>query len=91
LWMLFGSDSPDNYTGYRNREFDGLLTEAAGVVDATARVPLYTAAQQVLLDDGAVIPFYFDVGHTLVRPEVSGLEVTPLGILGFEHVRLERD
>lgn len=90
LWMLFGSDSADNYTGYRNRELDALLGEAAGLVEAATRAPLYEAAQQVLLDDGAVIPFYFDVGYSLVRPEVSGLEVTPLGILGFEHVRVER-
>jgi ABC-type transport system substrate-binding protein len=90
LWMLFGSDSADNYTGYRNRELDALLAEAAGVVDPGARVPLYESAQQILLDDGAVIPFYFDVGYTLVRPEVSGLTVTPLGILGFEDIRLER-
>ncbi|MBA2277683.1 MAG: peptide ABC transporter substrate-binding protein, partial [Chloroflexia bacterium] len=90
LWMLFGSDSPDNYTGYRHAELDALLAEAAGVADSGARAPLYQRAQEVLLDDGAMIPFYFDIAYTLVRPEVAGVEVTALGILGFERVRVER-
>ena len=90
LWMLFGSDSADNYTGYHNAEVDALLGEASGVVDAEARVPLYEAAQRLLLDDGAVLPLYYDVGYTLVRPEVHGVEISPLGILGFERARRER-
>lgn len=90
LWMLFGSDSADNYTGYHNAELDRLLKAATGVVDAKARVPLYDAAQRLLLDDGAALPLYYDVGYSLVHPEVHGLEITPLGILGFEHARLER-
>ncbi|MDP8908821.1 MAG: ABC transporter substrate-binding protein, partial [Chloroflexota bacterium] len=90
LWMLFGSDSADNYTGYHNPDLDALLREATEVIDPEKRVPLYDAAQRLLLDDGAVLPLYYDIGYALVRPEVQGLEMTPLGILGFEHARLER-
>lgn len=90
LWSLFGSDSPDNFVGYANPEFDALLAEAAATLDTAARADLYDRAHRLLLADGAVLPLYHDVRYTLSQPEVRGLVVTPLGILDLDDVWLER-
>lgn len=87
LWMLFGSDSPENYTGYRNDEFDSLLERARDEPDEAARIQLYVLAQRLLIEDAAVIPLYFDVGYTAVRRGIGGLTVTPMGLLGLDTIR----
>jgi oligopeptide transport system substrate-binding protein len=89
LLSLFGSGRPDNYIGYENPLFDTLLTEAAAEQDVDARANLYAQAQQLLIDDAAVIPLYYDVAFTLQKPYVKGLEITALGILRLESVWLE--
>jgi oligopeptide transport system substrate-binding protein len=90
LESLFGSRSADNYVGYHNPAFDELLDGAAQEQDPDARATLYLQAQQLLVDDGVIIPFYFDVAYTLQRPYVKGLELTPLGILRLDSVWMER-
>jgi ABC-type transport system substrate-binding protein len=89
LWTLFGSESKDNYVGYHNQRFDALLAQAASELNVSRRVDLYRQAQQLLLDDGVIVPLYYDVSYTLVRPSVKGVEVTPIGMLGLEHIWME--
>lgn len=86
LWTLFGSDSPENYTGYHNPDFDAAMANARTVQDQTQRAAIYAAAHQMLLEDVAVIPLYFDRQTTIVRPGVDGLQVTPMGILRLETI-----
>ncbi len=86
LTALFHSGSPDNYLGYHNPEVDRLLDQAAQEPDERVRAQLYAEAQQRILDDFVVIPLYWDVSYLLVKPNVQGLELTPLGILGLERV-----
>lgn len=90
LWSLFASESPDNFTGYANPTFDALLADAAATLDPEARADLYDRAHRLLIDDGVVLPLLHDIRYTLSRPEVKGLVVTPLGILDFDGVWIER-
>ncbi len=86
LEMLFRSDGSDNYTGYSNPSFDSLLAQTRRESDVERRAALYLEAQNLLLDDGAVIPLYHDVSVSLARPGVGGLVLTPMGTLGLETV-----
>ena len=87
LWMLFGSDSPENYTGYRNDEFDSILSRARNERDQTERIGLYQIAHRLLIEDAAVIPLYADIGYTALRPGIDGVTMTPMGLLGLEAIR----
>lgn len=89
LWSLFGTGRPDNYVGYSNPTFDRLLEQASLEQDADVRAALYAQAQQILIDEGVIIPLYYDVAYTLQKPYVRGLELTALGILRLESVWLE--
>lgn len=90
LWSLFAADAPDNYLGYRNDAVDAPLRDAASTLDVERRAALYSLAHQALIDDAAVIPLFHDVAYTLAKPNVRGVEITPMGIGGLEGVWLER-
>lgn len=90
LLTLFGSDSADNYVDYENETFDELLREAAAEQDPEIRAEILQEANQVLMDDAVVIPIYYDIAYTLVKPWVKGLDVTPLGIMYLDRVWLEK-
>lgn len=83
--MLFGEHSADNYTGYANPDLEVLLDEAR-LAQGDDRVAVYSLANQLLVDDAALIPLYHPVGYTLTRPGIGGVTVTPMGILGLETI-----
>jgi peptide/nickel transport system substrate-binding protein/oligopeptide transport system substrate-binding protein len=89
LLTLFGTGQADNYVGYSNSDFDALLRQAAAEQDFDVRLQLYADANQLLMNDAVVLPFYYDRSYMLVRPWVHGLTVTPLGILSLERVTVE--
>ncbi|MGB3304830.1 MAG: peptide ABC transporter substrate-binding protein [Thermomicrobiales bacterium] len=86
LWVLFGSDSSENYTGYSNPAFDDLLARARREPDVATRIARYREAQQILIDDAVLIPLYFDVGYSAVRPGIGDLPVSPIGMLRLDAV-----
>ncbi|MDQ4043942.1 MAG: peptide ABC transporter substrate-binding protein, partial [Chloroflexota bacterium] len=88
LDALFHSRSPDNYIGYSNPDVDRLLDDAAVEHDPEVRANLYLQAQQMIIDDAVLVPLYHDVSYTLVNQRVSGLTITPIGILSLEDVQL---
>ena len=86
LDSLFDGASPDNYLGFDDPEVDRLLDEASRTPDETTRVELYARAQQHILDAEVVIPLFYGVAYTLVRDGVTGVTVTPMGILRLETI-----
>ena len=87
LWVLFGSDSAENYTGYRNAEFDAAIAAARREGRIEQRRARYAEAQRILVDDAAVIPLYMPRGYTLARPGMRHVPVTSMGLLGLEAIR----
>lgn len=87
LRMLWASSSPDNYTGYHNQAFDDVLDATRRESGDSARQDLYMEAQQMVIDDVAVIPLYVPRRYTIARPGFSHVPVTPIGLLGLERVR----
>ncbi|MGD9712428.1 MAG: ABC transporter substrate-binding protein, partial [Thermomicrobiales bacterium] len=91
LLTLFGTDSADNYVEYSNSEFDGLLEQASREADPEARIGFYAEANEVLMDDAVVIPLFYDVAYTLVKPWVQGIKMTPLGLLYLDSVSIAEE
>lgn len=87
LAMLWESTSADNYTGYRNDEYDAILAASTHEPDEIVRQGLYMDAQQLLIDDVAVIPLYVPRRYTFARPGFSQVPVTPIGLMGLEKLR----
>ncbi|MFN0148478.1 MAG: ABC transporter substrate-binding protein [Dehalococcoidia bacterium] len=68
LGKLFASDSPLNYTKYKNDEVDALLKQARRETNRETRLGLYHEAEQKILDEASVLPIFWPVNHVLVKP-----------------------
>jgi oligopeptide transport system substrate-binding protein len=57
---------------WTNEEYDALCAQAAGTADAAERMALYAQAEQMLIEENAVIaPLAWYSDFVLVRPEVT--------------------
>ncbi len=88
LEVLFHSQSLQNHGGYGNPKVDELLDKARGTSDMAARLKLYQQAEQLILDDAALIPIYFDVENWLVKPYIQNFQVPPIKIPKLQYISI---
>ncbi len=80
LEVLFRGGTAYNYGGYSNAAFDDLLSQAAVEQDNSLRLDLYRQAERMLVEDAACVPLWFGQNYVLVKPNVTGYFMSPLGI-----------
>lgn len=85
--IAYRSDSPWNETGWSSPELDQLLLEAASEQDDTERRELYQAAEQIMIEDGAVIIPFFLPSFIAMRNTIQGLAAHPAGWLNLRGVQ----
>ena len=90
LDVLFHSGNEENSGEYRHPEVDALLEQARVEPDITARMELYREIEQMLVNDAACLPIYFDVNYTLVKPYVEDFVITPMGVLTLKGASVRR-
>ncbi len=92
LAKLFHSGSPWNYMGYANPAVDALLDRARAEGDVARRVEVYRRAEEEILEDVPVIPFWHQTYERVFQGYVKGVEVSGLGdsYIPFRKVWLER-
>nr|WP_299243848.1 peptide ABC transporter substrate-binding protein [uncultured Halomonas sp.] len=71
---LLRSGVGNNYGAYSNPDFDALLDKAATTLDAEEREKILEQAEQVAMDDYALVPLLYYVSRNLVNPKMSGWE-----------------
>lgn len=69
---LFVSGGAQNLPGYANPRYDGLVAQATARGDDPDRRRLLKAAEQMLLEDHAIVPLYFMTNKHLVSDRISG-------------------
>jgi peptide/nickel transport system substrate-binding protein/oligopeptide transport system substrate-binding protein len=91
LFKLFHSRSPRNYTGYANRQLDELLQRARIDASDERRVEFYRRAEQLIVDDAVVIPFFHYTYERVFQPNVRSVQVSGLGdpYIPFRKIWLE--
>jgi oligopeptide transport system substrate-binding protein len=89
LDILFHSGSEENTGEYSNPQIDTLLEQARVEQDETARMNLYQKIEQMMVDDAACLPLYFDVSHVLVKPYLENFVVTPMLIPRLRFVSIQ--
>jgi oligopeptide transport system substrate-binding protein len=72
LGLLKSDTGAQNYGDYRNPAYDALLASADQEKDAQARGRILARAEQIMLDDEAMAPVYFNVTRALVNPRIRG-------------------
>jgi oligopeptide transport system substrate-binding protein len=86
---IWRSDSGNNYTGWKNPNYDALLFAAARETDAAKRHALYQKAESLLLEAAPMIPIYYYTHVFLIQPSVRGWHPTLLDHHPYKHVWLE--
>ncbi len=70
---LFSSDSENNDGRWKSADYDELLAAAEIEPDAQKRLGLLSKAEQILLDDAAIIPLYGYVNKMAYHANVEGI------------------
>ncbi|HEY1707508.1 MAG TPA: peptide ABC transporter substrate-binding protein [Rhizomicrobium sp.] len=74
---LLKTGSGNNYGLYSNPKYDALLAKAQDTVDAKTRGELLKQAEQLALDDYAVVPIRFGQTLDIIMPQVKGWIANP--------------
>jgi len=79
LEILFRTGNENNYGEYSNAAVDALLDKAALEMDKDLSLEMYQQVEQMLVDDAACLPLWFDRNYILVKSYVLGYKLNPMG------------
>lgn len=90
-YQFFHSESPRNYTRYKNPKLDELLEKGRQELDMDRRIAIYREVAQILADEGPYLFMWATSQFFLVRNEVHGLPASPDGLPRVREVWLEEE
>jgi oligopeptide transport system substrate-binding protein len=68
------SDSGNNRTGWKNKNYDALIAEANAQTDLKKREELFQQAETILVrDELPIVPLYIYSGINYYRTNISGI------------------
>lgn len=76
-----------NYTHYSNPSFDALFEKAQKEINDSIRYTYYYQMDQLVMDDAAIMPLYYDQVLRFTQKNISGLGCNPLNLLDLKRVR----
>ncbi len=89
LDILFQSEAEHNYGEYSSPEVDDLLKMAGIEPDKDRSLELYQQIEQILVDDAACLPLWFEQNYVLVKPHVKGYALSINGVANLNMVSVE--
>jgi oligopeptide transport system substrate-binding protein len=75
--LLWTTNAPYDQTFVSIPQVDQLCAQADGMGDLTARIPLYQQAEQLLITQGAAIPYLQSLLTYVMRARVVGWRIAP--------------
>ena len=88
---VFTSDSGDNKTGWKNKQYDDFLKKAATTADKNDRFEILQQAEALLLDEAPLIPLYNYTTNNLISTQLKGYHQNILDFYSYKHLYLESD
>ncbi|MCW3084762.1 MAG: oppA [Bacteroidetes bacterium] len=97
LTLLYSKHIPDkaadksylNTSRYKSARFDSLFNAALQEVDEAKRMDLYRQADQQQIDDGAIMPIFYDENYRLVQKNVKNFPANAMEYRDFTSVYIE--
>jgi peptide/nickel transport system substrate-binding protein len=85
LALAYRTGAVWNESDYANPEFDRLLTQAEGILEAEKRQEIMAKIEQIMLDDGPIVLPAWAKVFTFMDKKVAGFKMHPTGyIFGHE-------
>ena len=78
-----------NSVRYKSAKFDSLFSAALKEVDDKKRFNLYLQADQVVIDDAAVMPIFYDENYRLIQTNVKNFPANAMEYRDMSHVYFE--
>jgi oligopeptide transport system substrate-binding protein len=88
LDVLFRTGAENNYGEYSNPAVDSMLDQAAVEPDMNKSLLLYQQIEQIIVNDAAVIPLWFQDNYVLVSSKVQGYEINLMGFTWLNKVKM---
>jgi len=85
---LLLSDSGNNHTGWKSRDYDRVALAARNALDPKQRIQLFHQANAILNEEMPVIPLYFYTSKYLLHPAVKGWHQNLLNLHPIKAVSL---
>ncbi|OGO18480.1 MAG: ABC transporter substrate-binding protein [Chloroflexi bacterium RBG_16_50_11] len=89
LDVLFHTGADSNFAEYSNPALDALLEQAGIEPDTVKSLAMYRQAEQMLVDDAAVLSLWFGRNYILVKPYVEGYELNAMGYVMLNKVKIK--
>lgn len=81
--------SATNSVRYSNPRFDSLFIAATHEADAARRANLFLQADRVQMEDGAIMPIYYELNDRLVQRNVRNFDINPMEFRDMTRVWLD--
>jgi oligopeptide transport system substrate-binding protein len=88
---LFQSGHRNNRSFFSNKQYDKLIATSQLSVNPTECLQLLSAAEQVLLNEYAIIPLCFDSNLQLLRQNILGHKANKFGIIEWHKLRKKQN
>lgn len=94
LTLFYGPHVPENMEEksyinvgrFKSKKFDDLFLASRTELNRTKRYSLLQEAEQVLLDEAAFMPLYYDENMRLVNKSVKNFRENPMGFMDMTYV-----
>jgi oligopeptide transport system substrate-binding protein len=84
------SSNSNNYSSYKNAQYDALIAQAETEVDAQKAATIMQQAEDLAMDDTAILPLYHRSISFMMASRVKGFYMTPLANLYFRDAYVEK-
>lgn len=82
----FSPEGP-NYTHFKSQEYDSLYEKSLSIVEDSLRYKLYHQMDSIILEEGVVVPLFYDEVVRFVRKNVKGMGINAMNLLNLKRVR----
>lgn len=87
---LWTSKSGNNDTGFKNKEYDALISDAHSSSDNAKRMDDFSKAETLLIKDQQVLmPIYYYTNVALIKPNLKGVNINYAGQVDFTRAYFE--
>lgn len=86
MWV---TGNGQNNAGYSNPEYDSLISQAKSEQDGEKRTEILRKAEDILMDDMAIIPIYYNTNVVCAKDNIKGYVKSPLGAMLFREAYIE--
>lgn len=86
LWVSNGNN---NFVGWKNEKFDGLMNKAAETTDTQQRIAFFQEAEKILLEEMPLIPLHSSTTSHLVHKSVKNWQGNLLDWHLYQYIELD--